>query len=106
MTTTTDTYAAQLQEEIESARRDVRTDSDHWEELACGQDTEEAEESGRLIGYQEGLEEALRLYKEDHIEALREVKDIALRATQEEEATALSVFRAVGLWIDDREARA
>lgn len=56
-------YKERLNEEIASARRDVRADSDHWERLACGQDTEEAEESGRLIGYQEGLELALRLFE-------------------------------------------
>lgn len=62
-------YVDRLQEEIASARRDVRADSDRWERLACGQDTEEAEESGRLIGMQEGLELALQVYNNTTQEA-------------------------------------
>lgn len=51
----------QLREEIAAARADVRRDEDYWARLACAQDTEEAEESGRLPGYLDGLERALAL---------------------------------------------
>jgi hypothetical protein len=51
----------ELRKMIAEARRDVREDDDYWARLACGQDTEEAEESGRLAGYAEGLEAALKL---------------------------------------------
>jgi hypothetical protein len=55
------TAAAVLRALLEQARAEVSADAVHWEFLACGQDTEEAEESGRLIGYAEGLEAALKL---------------------------------------------
>jgi hypothetical protein len=51
----------ELRKMLKEARRDVRKDTEYWKRLACGQDTEEAEESGRLIGYAEGLEAALKL---------------------------------------------
>lgn len=61
--TSNDDPAERLAAMIAEARDDVRKDTEHWEELACGQDTEEAEESGRMIGYAEGLEAALKLLK-------------------------------------------
>lgn len=51
----------ELRKMLTEARRDVRKDNTYWERLACGQDTEQAEESGRLVGYAEGLEAALKL---------------------------------------------
>jgi hypothetical protein len=50
-----------LRRMIREARDDVRRDEDYWACLASGQDTEEAEESGRLAGYLEGLEAALEV---------------------------------------------
>lgn len=59
---------SEIIQEIEAllvaARKDVREDEERWAELACGQDTEEAEESGRLIGHAEGLQAALDLVKQ------------------------------------------
>jgi hypothetical protein len=59
------TYTRELKKMVEEALRDVRRDNEYWTELACGQDTEQAEESGRLIGYAEGLREALRLIESE-----------------------------------------
>jgi hypothetical protein len=50
-----------LQEMLAEARADVRKDEDYWTEEGQGQDTEEAEQSGYLIGYAAGLEAALDL---------------------------------------------
>lgn len=46
---------------LADAETDVDDDEERWAELATGQDTEEAEESGRLIGRAQGLREALQL---------------------------------------------
>lgn len=46
---------------LEDARQEMLEDDAHWTREACGQDTEEAEESGRLAGYAEGLEAALKV---------------------------------------------
>jgi hypothetical protein len=63
---------------IEQARRDVQADNERWANLACGQDSEEAEESGRLVGYLEGLEEALKMDGESERlrQTLRDVKSL------------------------------
>lgn len=61
MTTPLRPEVRELRRMLREAKRDVRKDEDHWTKLACGQDTEEAEESGHLIGYAEGLEAALRV---------------------------------------------
>jgi hypothetical protein len=62
---------------IDQARRDVAADDGRWTRLACGQDTEEAEESGRLVGYAEGLEAALKIDDSERLrQALRDVKGL------------------------------
>lgn len=55
------THIDTLSSMLAEARKDVQKDTDLWARLDCSQDTEEAEESGRLIGYAEGLEAALKL---------------------------------------------
>lgn len=50
-----DALRAALQTAIDA----MAADGEHWDRLQCGQDTEDAEESGRLAGYVEGLEAAL-----------------------------------------------
>ncbi len=68
---------SQLQSMIDQARRDVAADDGRWTRLACGQDTEEAEESGRLVGYAEGLEAALKIDDSERLrQALRDVKGL------------------------------
>lgn len=52
--------AARLRAMLQAASDEMIADAERWERLACGQDTEEAEESGRLAGVVEGLEAALR----------------------------------------------
>jgi hypothetical protein len=47
--------------EVNDADRAAEADEQHWTSLGIDQDTEEAEESGRLIGYRQGLERALEL---------------------------------------------
>lgn len=42
-----------------TALDEVIEDSDHWTRLATGQDTEEAEESGRLAGVVDGIDETV-----------------------------------------------
>lgn len=60
--TLSDVHASpELTAMLEQARTDMIADDEEWARLACGQDTEEAEESGRLAGYIEGLEAALKL---------------------------------------------
>lgn len=54
-----DATATKLRAMIEEAAAAVAADGAKWAELACGQDTEEAEESGRLGGYVDGLRAAL-----------------------------------------------
>jgi hypothetical protein len=46
---------------LEEARRERDQDEEYWAREMSGQDSEEAEESGRLCGYAEGLADALRL---------------------------------------------
>lgn len=58
------TFAQRLWNEIQTARADRDRDEAHWAREACGQDTEEAESSGFLMGYAEGLERARTLYRE------------------------------------------
>jgi hypothetical protein len=43
------------------AARERDEDEAHWADLACGQDTEEAEESGRLLGRAEALLDVLEM---------------------------------------------
>lgn len=57
------TLVEQLEALLAAARKDVAEDDARWARLACGQDTEEAEESGRLVGHAEGLQAALDLVK-------------------------------------------
>ena len=57
-----------LDELIEAAQHDVDTDADYWGDpegagYGMGQDTEEAEASGYLLGYLEGLQRAREALK-------------------------------------------
>lgn len=46
---------------LDQAIAEITDDHDYWAREACGQDSEEAEESGRLIGFADGLGEALKI---------------------------------------------
>lgn len=48
-----------LRDALQTAIDAMTADGERWDRLQCGQDTEQAEESGRLAGYVEGLEAAL-----------------------------------------------
>lgn len=51
----------QLRAAIAEAEQERDADEAYWTEEAIGQDTEEAEQSGYLIGYAAGLTAALKL---------------------------------------------
>jgi len=48
-----------LVSELVEARRECEVDDEMWSDLAVGQDTEEAEQSGLLAGRRDTLEEVL-----------------------------------------------
>lgn len=51
----------QLRSAIADAEHERDADDVYWTEEAIGQDTEEAEESGYLVGYAAGLAAALKI---------------------------------------------
>lgn len=54
-----------LRRELKRARKAVDKDNEYWERLACGQDTEQAENSGELTGYVDGLKFAIDLLEKE-----------------------------------------
>lgn len=52
---------ATLADAIERAERENEADTAYWEDVATGQDSEEAEASGYLVGYAAGLRDAARI---------------------------------------------
>ena len=52
-----------LERRVVKARLEKDEDERRWANLGCAQDTEEAEESGRLIGFHEGLSWALHVVR-------------------------------------------
>lgn len=62
----TEGYRNALAEQFKLARQEREDDYEHWTRLATGQDTEEAEHSGYLSGYEDGLSVALSLFEAMH----------------------------------------
>lgn len=51
----------ELRQRRDAAIVEMTEDADHWTREACGQDSQEAEESGALMGRVEALAEAVQL---------------------------------------------
>lgn len=67
-----------LERYIEKAEAAVEADTAHWTELASGQDSEEAEESGVLAGQVAGLRAALEIMHGRYANA-NDLLDLELR---------------------------
>lgn len=100
-----------LERRLADVAAEAEADTEYWELVATGQDTEEAEASGALAGYRDGLEYAVKflkgeisedaaaLFETESRERLAEEK----RLRMEEEQARLNAERA-GRQLTDTEA--
>jgi hypothetical protein len=74
------------------AQKAVQVDNEYWSELRCGQDTEEAEASGTVIGYAEAFEAAVKLVCLGDGSDLHNICE-GLRTIQEQQEMELAEYR-------------